>query len=433
MDQIVTLFVRTITQAPIFLGLIALVGLIVQKKTAHEITEGVIKTIIGMVMLSTGSNLLTSTLSPLINLLNEISGVSGVLPQNFAVFGDIMTKYSTSVVFTFIGGFFLNLILARILPWKNCKNIYLTVHVALIFGSFLVVAVSTAFNWEINSLSTITLSAIIMGVYNTLSPAIPRALFKNWSNDQFTLGHQQQIGTFFAAKIAGIFGNKDQDAETIKLPKGLESLKDTTISLAILMPIIFIGIGLVCGRENIEPMAGTTHWIVFLFLQGITFTAGFNILLQGVRMFIAQILPSFKGIADKFVPGAVPALDCPVFYTFSPTGAMLGFMSALAGSILAMVITIVFKLPVVVFPSPNIVFFDGSLFGVFGNKYGGWKGAIAAGFILSFAVHILVVFLYPLTGYLYGTGATFSQTDYSIFWLPFVLVLKAIGSVFGIA
>ena len=433
MQSIISILAQTITQAPIFLSLVTLVGLLLQKKKGHEILDGVIKTLVGMTMLSTGSGLLTSTLTPIITKLNEVTGVTGVLPQNFAVYGELLSKYTTAIVFAFLGGFVINLLLVKIIPWKICKNVYLTVHVSLILSSFLCVTIPPCFGWTTNSIETIILASILLGCYNTFSPVIPRLLSRKWTGDNFTLGHQLQIGTLLAAGIAKLVGDPSQDAEQIKLPKGLSVLKDVTVAMAILMPCIFIGMGIAIGEENIKLLSGNTFWLVWLFLQGISFTAGFTILLAGVRMFINQLLPAFKGISEKFAKGSIPALDCAVFYTFSSTGAMLGFLAATVGAILVMLITIVFHMPIAVFPSPNVVVFDGMLMGVFGNKFGGWKGALAAGFVIGFLVHILIVFLYPLTGEMYGFGATFSQTDYSVFWLPVVSILRGIGHLFGLA
>lgn len=425
------IIMQTVTQAPIFLAIVTLIGLLLQRKKVYEMVDGVIKTLVGMVMLSTGANLLTGTLTPIITKLNEVTGVKGVVPQNFAVYGEMLSKYTSTVIFIFLGAFLVNLLLVKIIPFKICKNVYLTVHVSLICASFLSAAIPPIFNTNINSISTIIIGSILLGLYNTLSPVIPRLLSRSWNNDSFTLGHQLQVGTLIAATVAKIVGNPEQDAEQIKLPKGLSILKDVTIAMAIIMPCIFIGMGIAIGQKHISEMSNTTYWLVWLFLQGITFTAAFTILLMGVRMFINQLLPAFKGISERFAKGCVPALDCAVYYTYSSTGAMLGFISATLAAIVVMILTIVLKLPIVVFPSPNIVVFDGMLMGVFGNRYGGWKGAIAAGFVVSFIVHFLVILLYPLTGPLYGFGLTYSQTDYSVFWMPFMSLIKFFKSLLG--
>ena len=433
MPSVVTTIVQSITQAPIFLSLVTLVGLLLQRKKAHEILDGVIKTLVGMSMLSAGSNLLTGTLTPVIQKLNTVTGVQGVVPQNFSVYATMLSDYTTAVVLAFLGGFVINLRLVKVLPWKQCKNVYLTVHVALILSSFLCAATSAAFGWEIVSVPTIVTSAVLLGCYNTFSPAVARLYTKKVTGDAYTLGHQLQIGTGIAVLLAKAVGNPEEDADKIKLPKGLDVLKDVTVAMCILMPCIFIGMGIAIGEDGISELSGSTYWLVWLFLQGVSFTAGFTILLAGVRMFINQLLPAFKGIADKYAKGSIPALDCAVFYPVSGTGAMLGFVSAAVGALCAMLVTIVFHMPIVVFPSPNVVVFDGMLLGVFGNKYGGWKGSIVAGFVMVFAVHMLVMVLYPLTGVLYGGGLTYSQTDYSIFWTPLFAILSGIGHALGLA
>lgn len=433
MPSVVTTIVQSITQAPIFLSLVTLVGLLLQRKKAHEILDGVIKTLVGMSMLSAGSNLLTGTLTPVIQKLNTVTGVQGVVPQNFSVYATMLSDYTTAVVLAFLGGFVINLLLVKVLPWKQCKNVYLTVHVALILSSFLCAATSAAFGWEIVSVPTIVTSAVLLGCYNTFSPAVARLYTKKVTGDAYTLGHQLQIGTGIAVLLAKAVGNPEEDADKIKLPKGLDVLKDVTVAMCILMPCIFIGMGIAIGEDGISELSGSTYWLVWLFLQGVSFTAGFTILLAGVRMFINQLLPAFKGIADKYAKGSIPALDCAVFYPVSGTGAMLGFVSAAVGALCAMLVTIVFHMPIVVFPSPNVVVFDGMLLGVFGNKYGGWKGSIVAGFVMVFAVHMLVMVLYPLTGVLYGGGLTYSQTDYSIFWTPLFAILSGIGHALGLA
>ena len=433
MPSVVTTIVQSVTQAPIFLSLVTLVGLLLQRKKAHEILDGVIKTLVGMSMLSAGSNLLTGTLTPVIQKLNTVTGVQGVVPQNFSVYATMLSDYTTAVVLAFLGGFVINLLLVKVVPWKQCKNVYLTVHVALILSSFLCAATSAAFGWEIVSVPTIVTSAVLLGCYNTFSPAVARLYTKKVTGDAYTLGHQLQIGTGLAVLLAKAVGNPEEDADKIKLPKGLDVLKDVTVAMCILMPCIFIGMGIAIGKDGISELSGSTYWLVWLFLQGVSFTAGFTILLAGVRMFINQLLPAFKGIADKYAKGSIPALDCAVFYPFSGTGAMLGFVSGAVGALVAMLVTIVLHMPIVVFPSPNVVVFDGMLIGVFGNKYGGWKGSVVAGFVMVFAVHMLVMVLYPLTGVLYGGGLTYSQTDYSIFWTPLFWVLSGIGHVLGLA
>ena len=204
--------------------------------------------------------------------------------------------------------------------------------------------------------------------------------------------------------------------------------RDNTVVLFFLIPIIFVGMGLAVGQEGIQALAGTgpdaTNWIIWLIIQGWTFTAGIVILLQGVRMFVGSIVPAFKGISDKFLPGAVPALDAPTFFPYSPMGGMFGFLGSSVGAILVCLLTIICHAPVIVFPSPIIMYFDGNVMGVFGNKAGGWKGAIAAGFVTGAITSAAAILFYPITGVMFGSGVTWSNIDYALVWMPAMYILK---------
>jgi len=417
-------------KAPIFLGLVAAIGLLLQRKKASEVVDGTIKTIIGLIILSLGAGLLLSSLGPVVGKLNESLGVQGVLPANEAAFGVAMLDRANQVSLTFISAFLIHLLLVRLLPFKRFKTVYLTVHIQLFLSAFMVFTLPEVLGlsgWQL-----ILVGATLCALYWTFTPAITRKLAQGFVGDDFTLGHHQQVGAWLATKVARLFGKRSQDAEDLKLPGFFSLFRDTTISVAILMPIIFLGIGLAVGGEGITELSKGSNWIVWLLVEGLRFTAGVVVLLYGVRMFIGSIVPAFKGISDRVIPNAIPALDSPTFYPYSPTGAMLGFISAVAGAIVVMGATIVFKSPVIVFPSPIIMFFDGSMMGVFGNKFGGYKGAIGAGFIISVIAHAGVILLYPLTGDLYGSGLMFSNIDFTLVWLPIMYLFKFVGSLFGL-
>jgi PTS system ascorbate-specific IIC component len=421
---------QILDKAPLFLGIVALIGLMLQRKKTSEVIDGTVKTIVGLLVITIGSGTLLKSLTPIMNKLNVTLGIQGVLPANEAAFGVAMLKMANDVTLTFILGFLLHLFFVWIIPFKRCKNVYLTVHIQLFLATFMVLALPGALG--ISGFTLVITGAVLCALYWTLTPAITRKLGQHFIGDDLTLGHNQQAGAWLGSKIAKFCGNPAQDAEELKLPVFLAMFRDNTISLAFLMPLIFMGIGLAVGEKGITELSGKTNWIVWLLMQGLTFTSGVVILLVGVRMFIGSIVPAFKGISDRLLPDAVPALDCPALFPYSPTGAMLGFIASVAGALVVMGATIAFNCPIIVFPSPIIMFFDGCTIGVFGNKYGGYKGALVASFVTSIIAHAGVILLYPMMGSLYGSGLMFSNIDFSLIWLPILYVLKFIGAAFGL-
>ena len=421
---------QLLDKSTVFLGIIAFVGLLLQKKSWSEIVDGVIKTVIGLLIIVIGASTLLGSLGPVMKVLNTSLGIKGVVPANEAAFSIAMaTPLANSITSTFLLGFALHLFFVFLLPWKHFKNVYLTAHMMLFLSTFLNLTLPVVLG--ISGMVLLVTSSVLCALYWTLTPAITRVIAKDFLGDDLTLGHHQQAGAFLATRVGKWFGNAKQDAENMELPESLGIFRDNTISMTILMGAIFVGVGLAVGQSALASVIGKDNWIIWLILNGFKFTAGIVVLLSGVRMFIGSIVPAFKGISQKVIPGAVPALDCPAVYPYSPVGAMIGFLSSVVAAVAVTAILIVGGAPIIVFPSPIIMFFDGCTIGVFGNKAGGWKGAMFAGFISSFIAHMGCVFLYPMMGPVFGSGLMFSNIDFTLIWLPILYLLKSIAPVFG--
>lgn len=128
------------------------------------------------------------------------------------------------------------------------------------------------------------------------------------------------------------------------------------------------------------------------------------VLLQGVRMLLGELVPAFKGIADKLVPNAVPALDVPALFGFAPNSLMLGFIFATVGMIVAMFIS---SALFGVVPLVSIIgaFFTGGVAGIMGNARGGRVGAMVSGFIYGAELILFSGFTYSLYGHFASVGA----------------------------
>ena len=62
---------QILSNETIFLGLVALIGLLLQKKKFPQVVDGTVKTIIGLTVLTSGAGILISAMSPVVNKLNS--------------------------------------------------------------------------------------------------------------------------------------------------------------------------------------------------------------------------------------------------------------------------------------------------------------------------------------------------------------------------
>lgn len=416
-------------EASVFLGLIALIGLLLQKKDFVSVLDGTVKTVIGIIILNAGVNVTLEALIPITQSLNESFGVQAIMPDCFGPFGLVMQTLAQQVSMTFILAFIIHLFVVRVLPFKNAKNIFLTGHIMLFQSAWFVMAIKYTLNLE--GFPLILSSAVATGLLWTLLPAMARPFTKELTGDQFTLGHLNTLGVVIPAWIGSKI-KKTKKSDEIKLPGFLSAFNDYTLLLAFLMPIIYVIMGLLIGREGIEAISGGKQWIVWLILSGFGFAAGISIVLYGVRMFLSAMIPAFKGISEKIIPGAIPALDDPVFYPFAPMASILGFLADFVVSVAITLILIAVGSPIVTIPGPIFFFFDGAIAGVFGDRKGGWKGAIIGGALMGLIVQLGSVFLVQFQPELLGSGLMFSGPD-MVLLLPVFYLLKFVGGLFGIA
>jgi ascorbate PTS system EIIC component len=196
---------------------------------------------------------------------------------------------------------------------------------------------------------------------------------------------------------------------------GVDSfLRDTSVSVSLTMTILFVIVALVAGPGFVEEkLSAGQHYLVYAVLQAITFAAGVYIVLAGVRILLAEIVPAFKGIADKVVPNAIPALDCPTVFPFASNAVVIGFFASFAAGLVSMFLLPLFGLKVIV---PGLVphFFTGAAAGVFGNATGGRRGAIAGAFVNGLLISFLPAMLLPVLGSLGFEGTTFGDADFGI-------------------
>ncbi|EES74593.1 putative sugar-specific permease, SgaT/UlaA [Paenibacillus sp. oral taxon 786 str. D14] len=370
----------------ILLGFIVLLGLLLQKKSTSQVISGTFKAVIGFLIISAGSGVIVGALNVFEPMWKEVFGLESESLSNFLGQETFNAQFGGSVTMAMLLGFLINVLLAR---FTKFKYIYLTGHMMFWTSTiFTGIVIHTAGD-SVPRWGLILFIAIILGVYWTFQPALTQPFMRKiMGNDNIALGHTSAAAGLLGALLGKWLGNKENDTEKIKVPKGLEFLRDSNVITALCMGLLFF-VGAVVlmlkgtpEAQNLVAQSGDQNFIIYSIVQSLTFAGGIAIVLLGVRMFIGELVPAFNGIATKLVPGAKPALDCPVVYPYAPNAVILGFLGAFVGALIWLVVlgnTVAY----IFVPTMIVLFFHGATAGVFGNSTGGVRGALLGGFITA--------------------------------------------------
>ncbi|WP_029863230.1 PTS ascorbate transporter subunit IIC [Vibrio parahaemolyticus] len=407
-----------LSEPAVLVGLIALIGLIAQKKPVTECIKGTVKTILGFIVLGAGAGLVVSSLGDFATIFQHAFGITGVVPNNEAIVSIAQEAFGKEMAMIMFFGMLVNILIARFTPWKF---IFLTGHHTL-FMSMMVAAILASSGMK--GVPLIALGSVVVGSVMVFFPAIAHKYMKQVTgSDDVAIGHFSTLSYVLAGFIGSKFGNKEHSTEEMNVPKSLLFLRDTPVAISFTMGIIFMVTCLFAGGDFVREVSGGKNWSMFALMQSITFAGGVYVILQGVRMVIAEIVPAFKGISDKLVPNAKPALDCPVVFPYAPNAVLVGFLSSFAAGLVGMFLLYVMGLTVII---PGVVphFFVGAAAGVFGNATGGRRGAILGAFAQGLLITFLPVFLMPVLGDLGFANTTFSDADFGAVGILLGLIVR---------
>ena len=426
-------FVQQVLSTPaIFVGLIALLGLLLQKKDAQTCFKGTIKTILGFIVLNAGASVVQDAIIPFGELFQSAFGVEGVVPNNEAITSLGLTDYAVQTASIFALGMCFNLILAR---FSKLKFIFLTGHHALYMSCLVAILMSIA---GLEGAKLILTGALLMGFVMSVFPALMQpTIRKVIGDDSLALGHFGSGCYWLSAQIGKLFGRKEDTTTTedIHFPQGLSFLRENTISIALAMFLCYIvvsGVAVFPSPEAAAEIFAGENWVLYSIIKSITFSAGIYIVLSGVRMLINEVVPAFKGISEKLVPNAKPALDCPTVFPFAPNAVLIGFLCSFVGGIVALAVLALMgqagMAVAIILPGAVLHFFCGATAGVCGNATGGLKGCVAGAFVHGIVATFLAAGLYPILGSMGFANTTFSDTDFTLVGIVFGNLVKFVSS-----
>jgi PTS system ascorbate-specific IIC component len=436
-------FAVNVLQQPAFMiGLIVMIGYVLLGKPWYDVLAGVIKAIVGYLILTVGSGGLVSNFRPVLVGLKDRFNMNAMVidpyfGQNAVTAGveEVFGKTFGNAMILLLIAFIVNILLVRFRKITKMRALFTTGHVQ-------VQQAATAY-WLIlfacpfllnNNVALLIVMALILGAYWAVGSNLTIKPCQELTDGAgFCLAHQQMFGIAFNTWLAEkLFGRK-KDGKSIKkiddieLPGFMSIFNENMVCTSILMVMFFGTILCVLGRDYLVEqkfMKEGASMFFYVVQTCLYFSVYLAILQLGVRTFVTELTASFQGIADKLLPGSLPGVDCAVVFGFGSANAVpLGFLAGFVGQILAIIALIVLKSPVLVICGFVPVFFDNATIAVFANEKGGVKAAL----ILPFFSGICQVFGSALIAGWVGMaayGGYLGMWDWAVVWPVMTGVMK---------
>ncbi|XCE53483.1 PTS ascorbate transporter subunit IIC [Candidatus Liberibacter asiaticus] len=376
---------QILTKPAFMLGLIVMLGNILLSKKITTVISSTIQTIVGFLLLRVGADILVKKSKAIITKISVIHHIDGSIIDPYVFMFSCITslgdKYNF-VGYTVLIAFLLNILMVIFRHLTGIRTIVLNGEVMFQQAGLIFIFFHTALNTEI--WQSVAYSSCLLALYwGITSNLLYKPTQEITNNAGFSIGHQQQVASWIAYKIAPYLGDRSENINSLKLSKWLVLLNNYVISTAIVM-IFFWGIALLSlGIDTVQTMAGKTHWTHYILETGLLFAVGIAIIMQGVSMFVKELTSSFRGISTSLIPGAILAIDCSAIYGFAPNALIWGFIWGAIGQISTILVMLFFHSPILIVPGFIPMFFSNATIGIFANHYGGWRAASKICFVMG--------------------------------------------------
>ncbi len=378
------------SQPSLLLGGVTLIGLIALRKTFVEIVTGTIRTIIGVLLLQSGSGFMTAVFRPIIFSISDHFSFSGVIIDPYITLASVTESLGEKlgwVGVTMMIGFMINIILVALNRITKLRSIFLTGHVMFLQSALITWIVYYYF--QLDFIGTVSIAGLLIGIYWSIGAELnakPTQIISGGAG--FTVAHQQHLMNWLAWKVGPLIGDPKQSINLIKFPPWLEELKDVTVSVPFVMALFFTPLLLLLGPERLKELADSNAWALYIPIVALSFGAFMVIINLGVGMFVKEISEAFKGISQKLLPNALVGVDGMAVAPYSPNAVVAGFLVCALGEITGILILLLAQSPILIIPGFIPVFFDAAITSVFADKFGGWRAVVVIAFIVGI-IHIL--------------------------------------------
>lgn len=445
MDFYMDLFFKQIFGQPFLLmAIVVFIGYIAMKQPISKALSGSLKAAIGILIMGMGSGALIVNFGKLLKALQDSTGIQGAGLNTYPTMMNAYEKMEAVLgagtgaswgIYTLLGAFVFNLLLVALRKYTKIRAVFLTGNVMIVQAG-----ISTYIVWRflgLDMLPTVLIAAVVTALYwGIMSTLLIKPTQAVTNGADFTVAHQQMFMNYLAWKLAPHLGNPADDIEKKKMPASLSFLQDSIVATALVMFISVAIILLVISNDQTEwlrSVAGLGQPVLknnFIFIAWISFilTASIVVLLFGVRMFVGELMLSFKGISDKLLPGAVAGVDCAAIFAFAPKSVVLGLLFGTVGQLLGLFGLLVMSSSIFIVPGFIPLFFDNATIAIFANKFGGWKaaaGICTVNGLIQIWGSVLAVKMMDMTWWQ-------GSADYATIWVAIIAIFRAIGAMLGI-
>lgn len=422
-----------LTKPEFFIGLIVAIGYILLKKKWYEVFSGFIKATVGYMLLNIGSGGLVDTFRPILAGLNTRFHLNAAVIDPYFGLNAVdagLKSIGVAVSYTMISliiGFAWNLILLIFRKFTKVRTLFVTGHVMVQQATTATWLVFMALPNLRNGYGAAIIGILVGTYWAVFSNLTVEATQNLTDNAGFAVGHQQMLGVWIADKIAGKIGNKEKSVESIELPGWLSMFNDNVVATSTLMLIFFGIIMIILGKPYLMKtdsanFPATLAFPVYILSKALLFSVYLVVLMTGVRMFVAELTESFRGISEKILPGSMPAVDCAATYGFgSPSTVTYGFLFGALGQFVTIIGLLIFRSPIMIIPGFVPLFFDNATIAMYANKKGGIKAASILPFISGIIQVLGGAFAASFFG-LYKFGGWHGNFDWDTLW-PVIGVL----------
>lgn len=443
MDWLVTIaefIVNEILSVPAYLvGIITAVGLVALRRSVGQVVGGGLKAALGFLLIGAGATLVVASLDPLGAMITGTTGAQGVVPTNEAIVGIAQERFGAQVAWIMILGFVLSLVLARFTP---LRYVFLTGHHMLFMATLLTMVLAVT---DMPTFEVVLVGTVLLGTMLVVMPALAQPWTRRVGGDgKIAVGHFGTLGYIAAGATGQVVGRRSRSTEEMKIPEGLRFLRDSMVATALSMVLIYVVMAVLflvsSGRREAfaafeTPAGDVGDYLMQAVMQGLQFGIAVAVILFGVRTILGELVPAFQGIAERLVPGAVPALDCPIVFPFAQNAVLVGFLSSFAGGLVSLgLIAWIFEPALgmaLILPGLVPHFFTGGTAGVFGNATGGRRGAVAGAFVNGVIITFLPALLLDVLGSFGEANTTFGDADFGWFGIVTGYAVKG-GAVLGL-